>query len=376
MNPVRTRIVFASFGICFLGLLMSAMLAPVEAANPKISVAVGQSVTQRVPTTIKTVSIADSDVADVVVAGPREILVNGKKVGFTTLVVWDENNVSSSFNVVVRGAFSNQQIELQVQVAEVDRTKATEFGVDFLFRDNTSHNSWLGASFAGETGPPSIPLTLTSQASMALAYASGGTEIQSVIHALQEDGVLKILAEPNVVAASGQKASFLAGGEYPIPIAQGSGGVALGGGTNQSVSTAITIEFKEYGVKVNFTPTIVDSGVISLQVAPEVSTLDFNVAIALNGYFVPGLQVRKAETTVELEDGQVLVIGGLLRDEVRSTVRRIPILGHIPLIGLFFSNTKKEHNQQELLLVVSPHIVRALPKGTQVTLPGQEKKNG
>src|SRR5215510_10262502 len=148
MNPVRTRLVFASLGICFLGLLMSAMLAPVvEAGNPKISVAVGQSITQRVPTTIKTVSIADSDVADVVVAGPREILVNGKKVGFTTLVVWDENNVSSSFNVVVRGAFSNQQIELQVQVAEVDRTKATEFGVDFLFRNSTSHNNWLGGSW-------------------------------------------------------------------------------------------------------------------------------------------------------------------------------------------------------------------------------------
>src|SRR5262245_24808866 len=174
---------------------MSPMLAPVEAANPKISVSVGQSVTQRVATTIKTVSIADSDVADVVVAGPREILVNGKKVGFTTLVVWDENNVSSSFNVVVRGAFSNQQIELQVQVAEVDRTKATEFGVDFLFSRDTAHNSWLGASWAGETGPPSIPLSLTQQASMALRYTSGGTEVQSVIHALQEDGVLKILAE-------------------------------------------------------------------------------------------------------------------------------------------------------------------------------------
>jgi len=376
MNPVRTRIVLASFGICFLGLLMSAMLAPVEAANPKISVAVGQSITQRVPTTIKTVSIADSDVADVVVAGPREILVNGKKVGFTTLVVWDENNVSSSFNVVVRGAFSNQQIELQVQVAEVDRTKATEYGVDFLFRQTTDHNAWLGGSWAGETGPPSIPLTLTQNATFALGYASGGTDIQSIIHALQEDGVLKILAEPNVVAASGHQASFLAGGEYPVPIAQGGGGTTIGGAGNQAINTAITIEYKEYGVKVEFTPTIVDSGVISLQVAPEVSTLDFNVAVALNGYFVPGLQVRKASTTVELEDGQVLVIGGLLRDEVRNTVRRVPILGHIPLIGLFFSNTKKEHNEQELLLVVSPHIVRALPKGTQITLPGQEKKNG
>ena len=375
MNPVRTSIVLASFGICFLGMLMSAMLAPVvEAANPKISVSVGQSVTQRVPTTIKTVSIADSDVADVVVAGPREILVNGKAVGFTTLVVWDENNVSSMFNVVVRGAFSNQQIELQVQVAEVDRLKATEFGVDFLFRRAGSGNSWLGASFAGETGPPSIPLSLTQNASMALAYASGGTEVQSVIHALQEDGVLKILAEPNVVAASGHEASFLAGGEYPIPVAQGGGAVTVGGAGNQ-VSSTITVEYKEYGVKVEFMPTIVDSGVISLKVAPEVSTLDFNNALTLSGYVVPALQVRRAETTVELEDGQVLVIGGLLRDEVRNTVRRIPILGHIPLIGLFFSNTKKEHSQQELLLVVSPHIVRALPKGTQVTLPGQEKKN-
>jgi pilus assembly protein CpaC len=274
------------------------------------------------------------------------------------------------FSVVVRGAFSDQQIELRVQVAEVNRTKSIEFGVDMLFgQDNQPNNQWLGGSYGGKVGTPSIPLqifdnTPTENASLALHYISGGTDLTAMIHALQVNGVLKILAEPNVVAASGQAASFLSGGEFPIPIASAGGS---GGST-------VTIQFKEYGVRVDFLPTIVDSGVINLKVAPEVSALDFNNGLSFGGYIVPALSVRRAETTVELEDGQVLVIGGLIREEERDVVRKIPVLGHLPLIGLLFSNTHKEKSQQELLIVVSPHIIRALPKGTEVALPGQEAK--
>ena len=373
MNLDRTRIALANLGICFIAMLACSVLSA-EAGNPKISVAVGQSITQRVPQTIKTVSIANSDVADVVVAGPRELLVNGKAVGFTTLVVWDENNVSSIFNVVVRGAFSDQQIELRVQVAEVVHGSGLEFGVDMLFNQTNSTNQWTGASLSGDAAPArgALPpdtdqprLPLSDATALALRYVSGGTDVAAIIKAMEEQGYLKILAEPNVVAASGQSASFLSGGEYPIPVpSTGTGGAAT-----------ITIEFKEYGVKVNFLPTLVDSGVINLKVAPEVSTLDFNAGLQLESYTVPALLVRRAETTVELEDGQVLVIGGLLRESEQKTVRRLPILGHIPLIGLLFSSTSTEKAQQELLLVVSPHIIRALPKGTEVALPGQESES-
>jgi pilus assembly protein CpaC len=144
--------------------------------------------------------------------------------------------------------------------------------------------------------------------------------------------------------------------------------------TGTGGAATITVEFKEYGVKVNFLPTLVDSGVINLKVATEVSQLDFNAGLQLSGYVVPALLVRRTETTVELEDGQVLVIGGLIRESEQRNVTRVPILGHIPLIGLLFSSTSTEKAQQELLVVVSPHIIRALPKGTEVALPGQETK--
>jgi len=366
MSRGRTRLGLAAWGITLVAIAML-VAVPAEAQRPKLSVAVGQSITQKMPTVIKTISIANTDVADVVVAGPREILINGKAVGYTTLVVWDENNVSTTFNVVVRGPFSDQQIELRVRVAELDRTKSLEYGMDWLW----SNDRWMVASFGGEVATPRIPHEVfngqpSENVSMALRYMFGDTDVISTIKALQEDGFVRVLAEPNVVAASGEEANFLSGGEFPVPV--------VSAGT-QGGST-VTIEWKEFGVSVEFLPTIVDSGVISLRVAPEVSRLDFENGVLLSGFRVPAIDIRKAETTVELEDGQVLVIGGLMLESEISVVRRIPILGHIPLVGpLFFSNTVKEDTTQELLIVVSTHLIRALPKGTRVTLPGENESH-
>jgi pilus assembly protein CpaC len=364
----------ARLAIAVLGASLAVLFstgAPAEAKTPKISVAVGQSVTQDTPGVIKTVSVADSKVADVVVAGPQQILLNGKKAGFTTLVVWDQNNVATLYRVVVRGAFSDQQIELRVQVAEVNRSKIKELGADFLVTDSNNARDVTGGSYGGSVATPQIPLSIfggepSAATSLALRYVSGGTDVMATIHALQENGVIRILAEPNVVASSGNEASFLSGGEFPIPIAS----------SGTSGGSTITIVFKEFGVKVNFVPTIVDSGVINLKVAPEVSALDFANGLLISDFRVPALTVRKAETTVELEDGQVLVIGGLLREDETQVSRKIPILGHIPLIGLLFSSNKTVRTQQELLLVVSPHIIRALPRGTKVALPGVVEEEG
>jgi pilus assembly protein CpaC len=338
---------------------------PAGAMNPKISVSVGQSVTQEVPGAIKTVSIANTDVADVVVAGPRQILVNGKAVGFTTLVVWDEANRSTIYNVVVRGPFSDQQIELRVKVMEVNRTYMRELGLDFLISDDNGSRALLGASFAGEVlGTPRFerPIgenTIGESVALGFSYASGGTELLALVKALQSDGALRILAEPNVVASSGSEASFLSGGEVPIPVTQtGTTGIAT-----------VTIEYKEFGVSIEFLPTIVDSGVINLQVAPEVSNLDFQNGVVLAGFQIPALQTRRASTTVELMDEEVLVIGGLLLEAEDVEVRKVPFLGHIPLLGLLFTNERVVKSQQELLLVVSPKIIRALPPGTVVDLP-------
>jgi len=288
--------------------------------------------------------------------------------------VWDQNNVSSMYDVVVRGPFHDWQIELRVRVAELNKTRAFEYGMDWLWSDDR----WLTAVFGGEVGNRTIPPPpftpdlgdvprVAAGASAAVRYSFGGTDVISVIHALQEDGVLNILAEPNVVAASGHQASFISGGEFPIPIVSGSG----------SLVNTVTIEWKEFGVKVDFMPTIIDSGVVSLKVAPEVSRLDYQNGVQLSGFVVPAISKRRAETTVELEDGQVLVIGGLLLETESKINRKIPILGHIPLIGpLFFSNVQNLKEEQELLIVVSAHLIHALPKGTEVTLPGAVKEEG
>jgi pilus assembly protein CpaC len=355
----------------FLALMALALvLAPGGAfgANPKIRVTVGQSVTRSIANNVKTVSIADSKVADVVVAGPREVLVNGKDIGLTTLVVWDEFNRSTIFDVVVQGAFSDQQIELRVKVAEINRTKAAEFGVDFLLSGTSEGGDMADiGSYGGRVDSPSIPLSIfgtgmegignaVEGVSMAFRYVTGDDQLQTMIRAMMSNGVLHLLAEPNVVASSGKDASFLSGGEIPVPIASSG---TTGGST-------VTIEWKEFGVKVNFLPTIVDSAVINLKVAPEVSSLDFSNGIVLSGFQVPALRTRKAETTVELKDGETLVIGGLIMEEEIKVRNRIPVLGHIPLLGWLFSDYSSQKQQSELLLVVSPRIIRAMPRGSQM----------
>lgn len=349
--------------------LVAAMIVAIvptiaAAGHPKIPVTVGQSVTQRFENKVKTVSIADSDVADVVVAGPQEVLVNGKKIGLTTLVVWDEFNVSTIFDVVVRGPFSDQKIELRVQVAEVNRTKARELGFDWYGKTTIDGNPFEGALYGGPVATPSIPLSLfggipSDFVNGAAKYVTGGSEIQMMFRALVTNGVLTVLAEPVVVAASGEQASFLSGGEIPVPIASSG---STGGST-------VTIEWKEFGIKIDFLPTIVDSGVVNLHVSPEVSSLDYGNAIRISGFDIPAIRARKAETTVELRDREILVIGGLLMEETTNVRSRIPILGHIPVLGYLFSHDEKMTIQNELMLVVSPHIVRALPPGTKVKLP-------
>lgn len=346
------------------------VLFPTTAAarNPKIAVTVGQSVTHKVRETVKTVSIANSEVADVVVAGPREVLINGIGIGRTTLVVWDENNVSSIFDIVVRGPYSDQQIELRVQLAEVNRTRAFELGIDYLFNEKNGAE-WTGGIFGGPVSTPLNPLAFFGGSAVegltgALEYVRGGTKLQTMIHALVSNGVLRVLAEPNVVAASGQEASFLSGGEIPVPVASAG---AQGGST-------VTIEWKEFGVKVKFVPTIVDTGVINLYVAPEVSSLDFGNGIEISGFRVPALRTRKAETTLELKDREVLVVGGLFTEEENEIRTKVPILGHIPLLGYLFSNTRTTRTESELVLVVSPYVIRALPRGSKVPLPGTDKR--
>ena len=166
---------------------------------------------------------------------------------------------------------------------------------------------------------------------------------------LEEKGDIRVLAHPTLMAKSGEKASFLAGGEFPIPVASAQGANAV----------TVTIEWKEFGVKLDFTPIIGDDGKITLKVAQEVSQIDFTNPLALNGFTVPTVITRKTSTTVELGSGEHLVIGGLKQTDKLKTVRRIPILGQIPIAGIFFSSTRTESVDRELLVVVSPELVQS-----------------
>jgi pilus assembly protein CpaC len=174
---------------------------------------------------------------------------------------------------------------------------------------------------------------------------------------MKENGLLKILAEPTLITLSGKTANFLAGGEFPIPVPQSGGGV-----------TSITIEYKPFGVGLNFTPTVLSNKKISMQVAPEVSELDFSRALTISGFVVPSLTTRRASTTIELGDGQSFAIAGLLKEEVREVISKFPLLGDIPVLGALFRSSNFQKNETELIIIVTPHLVKPIDMAKQ-TLP-------
>ncbi len=187
---------------------------------------------------------------------------------------------------------------------------------------------------------------------------AAGATWTGFIDALKENGLTKVLAEPTLITLSGRSASFLAGGEFPIPVPQSSGG----GGTT------ITIEYKTFGVGLNFTPTVLGNGKISMMVNPEVSELDFTRAVSLQGYIIPSVNTRRVSTVIELGDGQSFAVAGLLKDDVREVVRKFPVLGDIPVLGALFRSTEFQKNETELIIIVTPHLVKPIDM-TKQTLP-------
>jgi pilus assembly protein CpaC len=188
----------------------------------------------------------------------------------------------------------------------------------------------------------------------------------ATIEALESQGLAEVLAEPNIIAEDGKQASFLAGGEYPYPIVQG---VTGGGGAG-----AVTITFKEYGVRLNFIPTITPRGTIRLQVAPEVSALDFTNAITLSGFTVPAITVRRVKTEVELNQGQSFAIGGLLDNRETQTFQKIPFIGSIPILGKLFQSISHNRTNTELIVIVTPELVAPIPAGQPLPQPNFPEK--
>lgn len=360
---------------------------------------------------LERVSIADTDVADAVVVSADEVVVNAKSPGQTTLLLWDEQGGRRMIDVDVTvdaGAVQEQidrvmpeaeieatasgntiiltgtvrdpgteeralslarslageagvlnqmtvpdrgQVMLKVRFAEVNRSALDEFGFQAYAVDDENVSSGLGPgriftpSSGGDDG-----LVESSQDAVNFFLFHRPSRVQAFLNGLETRGLLRSLAEPNLMAVPGDTASFLAGGEFPFPVLQGGG---TGGG-----GSSVTIQFKEFGIRLNFVPFITNSGAIRIHAAPEVSQLDFSQGLEVSGFNVPALLSRRAETVIELSPGQTFAIAGLVDNTLNKSVNKVPFLGDIPILGELFRSEEMRQERSELLVLVTPHIVR------------------
>jgi pilus assembly protein CpaC len=275
----------------------------------------------------------------------------------------------------IRDGAPSNQVLLRVRFAEVSRSAMTELGVNLLTAPYGVKNNIVSTTTQQFSAPSFSDLAVTKASSSWGSDVTSATgkitfsdflnvflfnnkyDIGAVVKALQTKGLFQSLAEPNLVAESGKEASFLAGGEYPIPIAQGGSG-----------SVAITVQYKEYGIRLNFTP-VVNGNRVHLKVRPEVSTLDFANAVVLNGFRIPALSTRRTETEIELNNGQTFAVAGLMNNTVNTTLQKIPGIGDIPILGLLFQSKAAQKGQTELVVMITPEILPNNSTGVTTTLP-------
>jgi pilus assembly protein CpaC len=406
-----------------------AMVAGPGATPPDataIDLLVGRSTILNVGSVIARVSLTVPDIADAMVTAPQELLIHGKTPGTISLFVWDRAGgiktyevnvrrdlkplidqmaqlfpgepitvVGSGKDVVISGTVTSKyvidkasevaggfvakkedvvnllkqqegvasnQVMLRVRFAEVSRSAMQELGATFIL-DRFKSNAWdvraTTQQFSAPDFDSSKPGQLNFSDFLNLFVFNSKEGVGAVVKALQTKGLFQSLAEPNLIALNGKEASFLAGGEYPYPVVQ------PGGGAGQS----ITIMFKEFGVRLHFTPTILGNDLINLKVRPEVSSLDFSNAITLDGFRVPALSTRRTETEVELQDGQTFAIAGLMNNTLNTTMQKIPGIGDIPILGYLFRSRAYQKNQTELVVMITPVIMKRGATGVSTGLP-------
>jgi pilus assembly protein CpaC len=340
------------------------------------------------PAAISNVAIGDPDIANVSAIDSRQVLVTGKAQGVTSLYVWTRGQrTPASYEVIVgssvphadaklatdeAGAAPAAQVQADVKVVEVSRRALKQVGL--LFAKNTGSSAIAIAppgSFNGVEGGSGSLTFLSDTGFLPLSDAytllHGNPENGwfGVLNALEASGFAYTLAEPSLVALSGQSASFIAGGEFPVPVLQNTGG---GGG-----SSGITVEFKQFGVRLTLTPTVLDARRIMLKVAPEVSELDFSAGITASGVTVPALRVRRTDTSIQLGDGESFVISGLISQSSLSSVDKIPFLGDLPILGAFFRSTRFDREDKELVMLVTPHLVQPIARDATLPTPPGER---
>ncbi len=394
------------------------------AMSQTLHVIVGRSVFMETMDRVKRVYIANPAVVDSYTANPHEIVITAKAAGTSSIILWDETGHSKSYQlsadvdvedlaasmkrampvedvqvhsreskVVLTGTVSSEaksdeavklatlyskdvsnsliinralikQVNLKVRIIEVDRSKEAQFGVNFFSQGGSilSNTSTQQYGSMPTYTPPTTTTggLLTVSDPLNFLLFSSKLNVGATIKDLEAKQVLQILAEPNITTLSGEKANFLAGGEFPYPVVQGSSG-----GT-----TSITIMFRSYGVKLEFTPIVNADDTVEMKVAPEVSALDFTNAVTISGYTIPALSTRKAETQVTVRNGQSFAIGGLLDQRTTDLYNMTPGIANIPILGQLFRSKQVTHSNSELIVVVTPEVINPL---SQTPLPVEPK---
>ncbi|KTB67935.1 secretin [Pseudomonas fluorescens] len=339
-------------------------------------VEVGEGLQQELqsPVAITRLAIGDPKIADVRVNGDRNFLLTGVSSGATSLLVWTAcASAPRQSMVFVKGKATSaltsvslspsqdpllpSQVQTDIRFVEVSRSKLKEASTKLL---GSGANFFLGSPniLSPSEGVFKLPVSTDS-----FNVGFGGGRVKAMINALERSGFAYTLARPSLVAMSGQSASFLAGGEVPIPVPS-------------SGSDTISIEYKEFGIRLTLTPTVIDRNRITLKVAPEVSELDYSNAVQIQGIQVPALTVRRTDTSVSLADGESFVISGLISTNNRSTIDKFPGLGDIPILGAFFRDSTISREEKELLMIVTPHLVQPLAANAQLpSLPGEKLRS-
>jgi pilus assembly protein CpaC len=407
--------------------------AGIFAANPNIvssqrecmTIVVGQSKIVKAPWPAIRVSVTDPKVANVQMLTPDQILVQGNKVGSTDLILWNKDETTvwqscvyvsldieqyqqklyamfphaslqldqSGDVLIIKGLLRSadeavqlhkylektgteyvdmtsvagtQQVQLDVRVVEVSRVAIRELGFNIYNRgsDNFFGNYFFGVQPGSSRGGADLGLDglATMTKSSVSVFAGFGNDWRAFIQALAENQYLRVLANPTLVALSGEEASFLAGGEFPIPIPQ-SGGGGVGG-------TSITIEYKEFGVRLSFRPTVLGDGTIRLYAAPEVSEVDFAGAVRFADFVVPALITRKFETTLELKSGQTFAMAGLIKRNDTAINSSVPGLGELPVLGALFRSVRYNRGETEMVVLVTATLVEPMNLAATPPLPG------
>ena len=387
-----------------------------SAATDPLHIIVGRSIFLDTADRVKRVYVANPVVLDSYTANPHEIVLTAKAPGTSSVILWDEMGRTQSYlvssdvdvedlalslkrampaedvqvhsresHIVLAGTVSSdakseaatklallyskdvtnslavnraliKQVKLKVRIVEVDRSKQAQFGFNFFSQGGSLISATTTQQFPSNPTytPPttSAPGTLTVSDALNFLLFSSKLNVGAALKDLENKQVLQILAEPTITTLSGEKANFLAGGEFPFPVIQGSSGGL----------TSITIQFRSYGVKVEFTPIVNADGTIELKVAPEVSALDYTNAVTISGYTIPALSTRKVDTQVTLNSGQSFAISGLLDKRTTDLYANTPGISNVPILGLLFRSKGVTHSNTELVVVVTPEIVEPLTK--------------